>query len=214
MLPFSERDFLDVFAAYHAALWPGALVLWIVTAGFAMRLWLAEPPHRAMSLLLAALWAWTAIGYHAMFFTRINPAAWLFAAAFLCQAALFVRAGLRREPLQFSRGRSPRHVAAGALIACGLAYPMLVSLEGFSFPRMPTFGVPCPTSLVTAGVLLAAHRPSPLLVIIPIAWALVGGSAAWLLGVRTDLTLFAAAASLILQQAAQWHHRAPHAAPV
>ena len=32
--------------------------------------------------LLATLWIWNAVAYHALLFTRINPAAWLFAALF------------------------------------------------------------------------------------------------------------------------------------
>jgi hypothetical protein len=206
MLPFTERDSLDVFAAYNLALWPGGLALWVVQAGLAVRLWLGGTPHRALSFLLAAMWGWSALAYHAAFFTRINPAAWVFAAAFLFQAVLFLRAGLRRTPLLFTHGGSVRHLLSAALITYGLAYPMLVLFDGLTFPRMPTFGVPCPTALVTAGFLLAGHRPPWTLAVIPIAWSLIGGSAAVLLGVRPDLALFAAAAALLLQQVAQRRH--------
>jgi hypothetical protein len=48
--------------------------------------------------------AWSAVAYHIMFFTRINPAAWLFAAIFLLQAAqLRWRCSSCRH-----RGRPPR----------------------------------------------------------------------------------------------------------
>src|SRR5688572_3985311 len=36
-----------------------------------------------LSALLAWHWAWSAVAYHMAFFTRINPAAWPFAALFL-----------------------------------------------------------------------------------------------------------------------------------
>jgi hypothetical protein len=50
-----------------------------------------DPSRRSprLSLFFAALWLWNAVVYHAVFFTRINPAAWLFAGLFLVQAALF-----------------------------------------------------------------------------------------------------------------------------
>jgi hypothetical protein len=57
--------------------------------------------------------------------------------------------------------------------------------------------VPCPTTLFTAGCLLAAVPPVPRwLLVIPALWSLVGGSAALLLGITPDLMLFAAGAAL------------------
>jgi hypothetical protein len=53
------------------------------------------------------------------------------------------------------------------------------------------FGVtPCPITLFTFGVLLLAQSPLPRrLLVIPLLWALIGGSAAWLLGVAQDWPL-------------------------
>jgi hypothetical protein len=68
------------------------------------------------------------------------------------------------------------------------------ALAGHTFPNAPTFGLPCPTTLFTFGLLLLAapglHRA---LVIGPLAWALVGGTAAFALGVPQDYGLFVAA---------------------
>jgi hypothetical protein len=44
---------------------------------------------------------------------------------------------------------------------------------------------------------------SPGLLVIPFVWSLVGGSAALLLGIRIDLTLFAAGAGLLALAAAR-----------
>jgi hypothetical protein len=198
LLPFTQTEFFDVFGAYNAALWPAALALWLISLGlvlFAVRA--STPPHRALSALLAVHWAWSAVAYHAAFFTRINPAAWLFAGLFLTQAAVFAWVGVVRGRLRFSTGRSLRHVLAGALVTYALAYPLINLAQGLVFPRVPTFGVPCPTTILTLGLLLAATPPSWSIAIIPVAWAVVGGSAALLLGVRADLTLFLAAALLI-----------------
>jgi len=78
-----------------------------------------------------------------------------------------------------------------------LLYPAIVRAEGHAFPRLPTFGVPCPTTILTIGFLLAADRSLPRLVaVIPFVWAFIGGSAAFLLGVRADLMLLAAGIAL------------------
>jgi hypothetical protein len=60
-------------------------------------------------------------------------------------------------------------------------------------PRLPTFGVPCPTTILTIGFLLATDRLLPRSVaVVPLVWAFIGGSAAFLLGVRADAMLLAA----------------------
>jgi len=90
-LPFTETQFFDVLAAYNRVLWPAALALWVVSLA-AVLLFIrgGNRAHRALCALLAAHWAWSAIAYHAAFFTRINPAGWLFAGLFVTQAWLFV----------------------------------------------------------------------------------------------------------------------------
>lgn len=58
------------------------------------------------------------------------------------------------------------------------------------YPEMPTFGLPCPTTIFTIGLLCFAVWPlprSPL--IVPLLWCLVGAQAAFLLGVKPDLGL-------------------------
>ena len=63
---------------------------------------------------------------------------------------------------------------------------------------MPLFAVPCPTTLVTAGLLLTAAGVPRWVNIVPILWAVVGSSAAFALGIRADLALVVAGALLAL----------------
>ena len=142
--------------------------------------------------------------YHAVFFTRINPAAWLFAALFVLQAVAFVWFGIVRRGLTFQWHRTPRHAAAIALMAYALAYPLLVVLSGHEASRAPLFAVPCPTTLWTAGLLLTASRPAIPVLIVPALWAIVGGTAALGLGVLPDLMLFPAAACLVMYRVWLW----------
>jgi Family of unknown function (DUF6064) len=94
-LPFTREQFFDLFDAYNGALWPALVALWIASvAASALLLSSRRLPDRWISGLLAAHWTWSALAYHLAFFTRINPAAWVFAAMFLLQAGVFVWFGV------------------------------------------------------------------------------------------------------------------------
>ena len=197
-LPFTEAQFLDVFGAYNTVHWPVVLGLWVVTFVFTVAILRGRAHPVALTTLSAVHWAWSGGVYHAGFFTRINPAAWVFAGLFVAQALAFVWLGMLNRRLFFDSGWTTRHVLAGFLLLYSLAYPFLVLLSGHEFPRAPAYAVPCPTTLFTAGVLLATVPPVPRsLFVVPIAWSLVGGSAALVLGMTPDLMLFAAGACLM-----------------
>ena len=197
-LPFTPDAFFDVLAAYNQRLWPFALVLWLLTAYALVVLTRARPVGPwFIPGLLAIHWAWAGLAYHAAFFSRINPAAWGFSGLFLLEAGLLLWHGVVHRRLQLSRGLFFRQVLSWGLIAYALLYPAIARAEGHAFPRLPTFGVPCPTTILTIGFLLAADRSLPrLLAVIPLVWAVIGGSAAFLLGVRADLMLVAAGIAL------------------
>ena len=198
-LPFTHDQFLNVFGAYNRLLWPFALALWIASfAAVVTLLHSHHSPHRWFSGLLAGHWAWSGLAYHLAFFTAINPAAWLFGVLFLVQAALFIRSGVARSQLRFSMGRSFWHLTGAACLVYALVYPVLNVAAGYEFPRVPTFGVPCPSTIMTAGFLILATGPVGRLVVIPVVWCFIGGSAAFLLGVRTDLALIPAGAAMVL----------------
>ena len=158
-LPFTRGEFLDVFAVYNTHLWPAAALLWLATVAVVVVLArAARPPHRLIAGLLVFHWAWAGIVYQAWLFTAINPAAWLFAVLFVAQAVAFARWG---AALEFSRRPSIGHTISWILIVYALLYPAVAWADGLDYPRLPTFGVPCPTTILTAGLLLAADRPLP-----------------------------------------------------
>jgi hypothetical protein len=200
-LPFSEAEFLEVFGHYNRALWPGALVLWLASAAAAVD-WLGARrlSDRWLAGFLALHWAWVGVFYHGVYFSRINPAAWLFAALFLVQAALLLWFGCHRRSLTFTvRSGAWRGIGA-ALVVYSLVYPVLPWALGFRYPEMPTFGVPCPTTLFTAGFLVAASSPALCrLLVVPAAWCLVGASAAFLFGVYPDWALLLALPLLLVR---------------
>jgi hypothetical protein len=198
-LPFSHDAFLEVFAAYNRAWWPVAVVLWIAALVSAVQLVRGRARGAGMATLLAAMWAWSGGVYHAGYFAAINPAAPLMATLFMVQALAFLWTGVVRRRLAFTWRRSRRHALAAGLLVAACGYPAIAWLTVAAWPRGPTFGVPCPTALYTAGCLLAARLPLPRgLLVIPILWSLTGASAAPLLGIEIDLALLAAAAGLLV----------------
>ena len=196
-LPFSSEEFFDLFAAYNGALWPAVVALWVGSVLATVWLLSARCCHdRWISGLLAVHWVWSAVAYHVVFFTRINPAAWLFAAIFLLQAALFFWSGVARGQLSFMRSRTGWTPIGWFLAAYALLYPAINAVEHGSVLRIPTFGLPCPTTIFTAGLLLVAAPHARTLAIVPIVWSVIGGSAALLLGVSADYALPVAGAAL------------------
>jgi hypothetical protein len=192
-LPFTNDQFFGVFALYNRAFVVVVVALWLASIGALAFVW-GNPSRRSrlLSHFLGALWLWNAVAYHALFFTRINPAAWVFAALFLVQALLFFRDATRGR-VEYLSSTGWRRGVGLALVAYALAYPFLTIASGHSYPETPTFGVPCPTAILTIGVLVSARGHLPwTLAIVPIVWGFIGGSAALLLSVPTDYVLFGA----------------------
>lgn len=203
-LPFTTDAFFEVFARYNVALWPLVILLWVAALGALVAILCAPGPRSSAvaASVVAALWLWGGVVYHAAYFTRINPAAWGFAAMFVVEAGLLAWYGLAHRALAFGSA-APRPRAVGvALAVYALVYPGLNLLAGHAYPAVPTFGVPCPTGIFTVGVLLtSAHRPPAAVLVVPVLWALIGGSAAVVLGVSTDYVLLGCAAILLVDAA-------------
>lgn len=199
-LPFTHDQFLDVFASYNRALWPVAFVLWlgtVVLVGVVVRR--RSGGDVTLAGLLAIHWAWAGVVYHLVYFRTITPAAVGFAALFVAQAALILWRGLARRGLTFTVGSSIWSVLGIALVVYALIYPVVGLVFGLRYPRLPTFGVPCPTAILTAGLLLLAPlREARWLAPILVIWAVVGGSAAFVLSIRADLGLVAAGLLLLV----------------
>jgi hypothetical protein len=196
-LPFTRDQFLAIFAAYNEAVAP--LQLLLLAAGICAVVLALRPTQwsdRVVGGVLAGLWLWMAVEYHWRFFRSINPAAMLFAVAFLIEAALLAEFAVHRR-LRFRAKAAASGTWGGwvlALVIYALAlYPAIGWALGHRYPSAPTFGVPCPTTIVTLGLLAwSEERPPLVLMAIPWAWTLVGTAAALQLGMREDLGLLVA----------------------
>lgn len=194
-MPFTVAQFFGVFRDYNEAFWPVQLALATLGLAAVGLLFVRRPAAgRLISAILAALWAWMAVAYHFLHFTRINPAAWAFGALFLVQATLFLWAGVIRGKLRFAVLADARSWIGGLLLLYALVvYPLLGALLGHAYLESPTFGLPCPTTLFTFGLLLFLLEPFPRSILaVPVLWAAVGLTGAFLLGVPQDFGLLAA----------------------
>jgi Family of unknown function (DUF6064) len=193
-LPFTQRQFFEVFGRYNDAVMPLqiGLVLLALSAYLALTV-RRRDSDRVISVVLAVLWAWGAV-YHLAFFRAVNPAATPFGVLFVAGAAVFAWSGVGRGRMVFDCESRARRIAGHALIGYALvAYPLLSAMLGREFPEMPTFGLPCPTTIFTLGMLAFLSTPVPRHVFaLPIAWVLIGAQGAFLLGVYEDLGLLVA----------------------
>ena len=194
-MPFSEEQFLRVFAEYNRAVWPAQLLLYAV-AVIAVSLTVRSRPHsdKWVAAILALLWLWMGVVYHLLFFTTINRAAYVFGALFIVEGLLFSAHAVQKAPVTFHLRPDARGACAAALFTYSLiAYPALGYLLGRVYPAAPTFGLPCPTTIFTFAVLLCAEGKVPTrLLPIPLAWSVLATTAALKLGVTEDYALIPA----------------------
>lgn len=205
MIPFTTAEFLRVFEQYNQAIWPAQVLIYLlgliaIGLAFIHRTWAGK----VINLILAALWLWMGVVYHLVFFSTINAAARLFAALFVIQSAIFIFGGVLSSRLSFRFRSDVQGLIGGLLITYALvAYPLVGLAVGHSYPAAPTFGVPCPTTIFTFGLLLGAGINVRFYVlIIPMLWSLMGLWAAVSLGMYEDLALLVAgltSASLMLR---------------
>jgi hypothetical protein len=193
--PFTTEQFLEVFAWYNESIWPMQIVLHVLAIAAVVLLYRARPSSsRVLAAFLSFLWGWMAIAYHFAFFTEINPAAWLFGVIFLVGALQFAWLGVVKHDLQFSRCGGARGWFGGLLLGYSLIiYPLLGYVLGHRYPATPTFGLPCPTTIFTFGILMFASAPLPRSVfVVPVLWAAIGSTAAFQFGILQDLGLLMA----------------------
>lgn len=194
-LPFSIAQFLKVFKEYNLHIYPFQFVL-NVLAILCIVLIFAKPVGngKLIFFILSFFWLWMGIVYHLIFFTRINPAAYFFGFMFIIQGGLFFIVAVTKKNV-FKFKPNIYGIAAIAFIIFSLVvYPLLSYWQHHMYPSAPTFGLPCPTTIFTLGILLMMLDAFPFyIVIIPLLWSLIGSLAAFKLGMHEDFGLLISA---------------------
>ena len=191
-LPFTIEQFLSVFELYNQSVWPFQVLVYIqVVFSIILILKISKLSGKFISSTLVFLWLWMGVIYHLTFFTTINPAAYVFGILFVTQAILLAYYGLLKGTLSFVFEGDVFSYAGIALVAFALiVYPLAGYFFGHIYPRSPTFGLPCPTTIFTLGILLMLKGRIPFrLLIVPILWSIIGFMAALQLSIYEDTGL-------------------------
>lgn len=194
-IPFTVEQFFGVIRLYNNAVWPAQVLLLLLAVLVVIFIVLRRSwSGRAVSAILALLWLWVGAAYHLAFFMQINPAALGFGALSIVGGLLFAWQGVVHRRLTFVFARNLRTGLGVSLIAFALVvYPVWATLAGHGYPDLPTFGLPCPTTIFTIGVLAVACSADLRSVLaVPILWSFVGSQAAFLFNVKPDLGLLVA----------------------
>jgi hypothetical protein len=194
-LPFTVEQFLQVFRNYNQSIFPLQIFFYLLAVTIILSsVKRIAGANKIVNSILTFFWLWMGIVYHLLFFTTINKAAYLFGSFFIVQGMLFFYYGVIKGRLTYRFNQDTVGITGAILVTFALlVYPLLGYLFGHFYPAAPTFGVPCPTTIFTFGVLLWSDRKIPkLLLVIPFLWSLLGLSAATILGVREDMALLVA----------------------
>jgi hypothetical protein len=202
-LPFTTEEFMRVFERYNVSVWPAQLGLYaLALVALLSFYWNVLPTRKIVFAILSLLWAWTGLVYHVGYFSSINPLAYFFGAMFCVQSLIFFYFGVIRDKVPLIRRLDLQTVIGLFLVFYALIiYPAIGFAMGRIYPKAPTFGTPCPTTIFTFGILLFSAKRVPFFfLLIPLLWSLVGFSAAVSLGVVEDIGLmvFAVASTAIL----------------
>jgi hypothetical protein len=197
-LPFTVEQFMGIFEKYNIAVWPMQIIL-VLIALSALFLSLRKFSYsdKFISAILGFFWLWIGVVYHLTHFTSINTAAYLFGALYIIQGLIFIFVGGIKSRLSFKLQPNAYGIIGSLFILYALIiYPILGYFLGHVYPKNPTFGLPCPTTVFTFGLLLWTDKIVPKYVlVIPLIWSMIGFGAALSLGVKEDYGLLIAGVS-------------------
>jgi hypothetical protein len=196
--PFTADQFLNVFKTYNENIFPLQVVFYLTAFFIVFSLFrTAKIRGKIISSLLSFYWIWIGIVYQMIFFSQINRAAYTFGILFIAQGIIFFIYGSIRGEMVFQFNRSINNYAGILFILYALIiYPVLGYIFGHRYPYSPTFGLPCPTTIFTFGVLLfLKNKISVWTLIIPFTWSIIGFGAALNLTIYEDFGLLVAGLS-------------------
>ncbi len=195
MLPYDAEALVSAVGSYHRH-HPLVAVLALAASVLALALALrgTAEGRRVVPFLLAACWLWIGAVWHIATFAQLNFAAPAYGALFLLQGMILLWLGVRgRLGLARPRGWPG---AAGCLLTLVaiIAMPIVDHLRGWPWSSIRFAGMdPCPTAVLTLGIILLAQPPRPTAMAVPAVWTLIAAFTGWVLGIAPDMLLPVAA---------------------
>ncbi|MDT8392985.1 MAG: DUF6064 family protein [Bacteroidales bacterium] len=200
-IPFTTQQFFEVIEQYNMTVFPAQFIIILLGIASAILLFTRkDSKNKLIGSFLGVLWIWTGIAYHFIFFTEINPAAWVFGGLFILQGLAFLFEALIRKRLAFEiKGQGIDYFAYLFILIGIFIYPVMLFLLEDSLHKTITLGLPCPSTILTFGFLILTSTKFPrYLLIIPALWTIVGTSAAINFGVYPDYLMAISALTAIL----------------
>jgi len=198
--PFSTEQFFHVFEQYNLTIFPAQIIIALLGLGAMLLLYSkASLKNKLIGIFLGILWMWTGLIYHIAFFSKINPASYLFGDLFILQGILILFNTFKNR-LHFSIEPTIKGFTGYFFILFGLViYPLIGLISVGLFIKMISLGLPCPTVIFTLGFFILTKNYMPkYLLIIPTLWGLVGLSAVVNFGVYQDVMILISAISAIV----------------
>ena len=194
-LPFTSEQFFNVFRDYNQSVWPMQIfLLAIAIIALVIPILKYKRSDIFIGSILSLLWIWMGVVYHLLYFSKINPAAYLFGALFILQGIIFFWIIVIKKKVTFQFHRNLHGMIGAVFILFALLlYPLIGHTQGHIYPASPSFGLPCPTTIFTFGILLWSTKKLPFyLPLIPVLWSILGFTASFTLGVKEDIGLLIA----------------------
>jgi hypothetical protein len=191
-LPFTIEQFIEVFTIYNNLIWPFQIILNLLAIiVIILSIKSSTIGNKVICCILGFFWLWMGIGYQLILFSTINKAAYIFGVFFIIQGILFVLMSVFGNKFTFQLKFDGYGIVGIILILYSLIiYPIIGYTFGHIYPQQPTFGLPCPTTIFTFGILLLSNKKVPFyLMLIPLIWSIIGFSAAINLTIKEDFGL-------------------------
>ncbi len=199
-IPFTAQQFYDVFKNYNLSIWPFQIILCLIAViAVSYSIKKKSSFKKIVPAILSFFWIWMGVVYNFIFFAVINKLAYLFGTVFIIEGILFVKYGIFQNKLTF-KFRPDFYGITGAIqiLFALIIYPIAGYCLGHVYPSSPTFGLPCPTTIFTFGLLLWTDKKCPVgILLIPLSWSMIGFTAAYLLNVYEDTALLISGLSTV-----------------
>ncbi len=170
----------DAFRSYNEAIWPSqipAYLLALVAVFFVVKR--SKYSDTIIFLVLSLFWLWAGIVCLFVFLAPDFPVFYGLGGMAVLQGILFLVFGVgKAEQLPSLTFRPDIYGLAGGLLTLYalIGYPLVGHLTGHPYPDYPLLGTaPCPTCILTLGLLVMARKPFPfVLLIVPLLESILG----------------------------------------
>jgi hypothetical protein len=201
----NNAEFFVIIVQYNTLLWPVTIltiILGLVAGFFAFKK--TNYSDQLISLILAFLWLWVGIVFGLVFFGSWTADAfgvlfpgfgYFYAVLFSLQGLILLYFVVYRKTVSFKYATNISSIIGLILILYALVFYVIVGFAtGYPYPFYPIFGTaPCPVAIFTIGLFsLAGKRISPLILILPTMYGIMGFIPVLAFGIYADIGLILA----------------------